>query len=248
MDVLGIAVWNIGWAAGSRKQNVKQVLTGFAADILCVCEGTSDALPSGGHVICSGDDYGYGIQERRRKVLLWSRLPWSDVDDLGPQVLPPGRFVSATTSTSLGPLRVIGVCIPWRDAHVRTGRRDRKPWQDHLSFLHGLQAILKDSCPVWPAVVVGDFNQRIPPVHVPSCASQSLEEAFRGWTFASAGTISDIGHQVIDHLVHTPALVAVQVRGIDKVGGNGTRLSDHDGIVVTIGRSRLGAASEAHQL
>ena len=39
--------------------------------------------------------------------------PWERVDDLGVDSLPPGRFVSGVTRTSLGELTVVGVCIPW---------------------------------------------------------------------------------------------------------------------------------------
>ena len=59
-------------------------------------------------MICSRADYGYSIREERRKVLLWSREPWEEIDDVGSELMPPGRFVSGVTQTSLGAVTVIG--------------------------------------------------------------------------------------------------------------------------------------------
>ncbi len=74
-------------------------------------------------------------------MLLWSKRPWSVVDPAGSEALPSGRLVAGITQTDLGPLTVVGVCIPWRDAHVRTGRKDRDPWQDHESWLSGFETL-----------------------------------------------------------------------------------------------------------
>ena len=55
----------------------------------------------------------------------------------------------------------LGVCIPWRDAYVNSGRKDRKPWEDHPAGLTGFQK-LRGRFPQSRTVVLGDFNQRIP--------------------------------------------------------------------------------------
>ena len=67
----------------------------------------------------------------RRKVLVWSKRPWSAVDMGISGALPGGRLVAGITLTALGPLTVVGVCVPWRDAHVRSGGRERSQWQEH---------------------------------------------------------------------------------------------------------------------
>ena len=53
--------------------------------------------------------------------------------------LPGGRFVSGVT---MG-IRFIGVCIPWQSAHVSTGRKDRKSWEDHLIYCRHLTGIIE---------------------------------------------------------------------------------------------------------
>jgi hypothetical protein len=106
----------------------------------------------GGHWISADPDYGYSQPGNRRKVMLWSRSSWSSVDRVGSTRIPGGRFVSGTTATSIGPVTFLGVCIPWRDAHVRTGRKDRSGWEDHSAYLMGLKRLLtrrRSKAPWW---------------------------------------------------------------------------------------------------
>lgn len=116
------------WAKPSprspRGRAIKDILEDARCDILCVTEGHKQILPVGGHVIDAGPDWGCPIKEGRRKVLLWSRRPWTDVDTVGSEDLPGGRFVKGITETASGSsLTVIGVCIPWAGAHVSGGRK-----------------------------------------------------------------------------------------------------------------------------
>jgi exonuclease III len=138
-----IVLWNIAWR---RRQSpagrvIADIIQQHDPDIVCLTEAHTDFLPNG-HLIHARADYGYPLKEGRRKVLLWSRQPWADIDDLGDERLPSGRFVAGTTETQFGPLRMIGVCVPWPAAHVATGRKDRRPWEDHLAYLQGLSDIL----------------------------------------------------------------------------------------------------------
>jgi hypothetical protein len=140
---LRIGVWNVQWATPrSRGPEVRTKLDALGADVLVVTEGCEAVLPDRGHVVTSSSDYGYRLVRGRRKVLLWSRQPWETIDTLGAAALPSGRFVAATTSTPIGDVRVLGVCIPWKDAHVSTGQRSRRPWEDHLTYLRELRAVV----------------------------------------------------------------------------------------------------------
>jgi hypothetical protein len=162
-----LCVWNVMWAkAGTeRGEAVRSRLGEAGFDVICLTEGAvggnrrSDCgsprlkpggiqgsfglLPEGGYWIDSDPDYGYRIIEGRRKVLLWSRRPWREVDRVGDSGMPGGRFVSGLTETPVGDVRVVGVCIPWDWAHVKTGRKDRERWEDHLRYLEGLERYLR---------------------------------------------------------------------------------------------------------
>ena len=111
-----IGTWNTEWAklGTARGNRVSAALAEPDCDVLCATEGYAEILPSGGHIIDAGPDWGYRITEGRRKVLLWSKRPWSVVDPAGSEELPSGRLVAGITQTDLGPLVVVGVCIPWR--------------------------------------------------------------------------------------------------------------------------------------
>ena len=92
-------------------------------EIICLTETDIRLLGDNGHTIYSRPDQ---VQDGRKpvgKALLWSREPWRQVDDVGAQAMPPGRFVSAVTSTSVGDVTVIGVCIPWHGSRNALYRR-----------------------------------------------------------------------------------------------------------------------------
>ena len=113
--------------------------------------------------------------------------------------------VAATTSTSIGDVRVIGVCIPWRDAHVRTGRKDRRAWQDHLAYLDGLDRVLAQADDA-KLIVAGDFNQRVPRKRQPFKVFEALEAAIPpGWPVVTEGLCDASGAATIDHVVVTLA-------------------------------------------
>lgn len=145
MTSAGFMTWNTEWKAP------KSVGWRWATEILLpraeaavLTELRLDALRTwGGHVAAGGVDWGYDNQHpERRKVALWSEQPWLDVDVVGSSDLPPGRYVSGTTELGRSQVRVVGVCMPWSGAHTRTGRRDRSPWEDHLTYLAGLPKVL----------------------------------------------------------------------------------------------------------
>ena len=100
--------------------------------------------------------------KNRRKVLLWSRQPWEEVDDLGHASMPPGRYVSGVTQTPVGKVRVIGICIPWGGSRAGKDRgpKRKKYWEDHETYLGALTELLK-GVRDRPLVIAGDFNQRI---------------------------------------------------------------------------------------
>ena len=179
-----VGTWNVEWAKPGLKKAgpIKQIFTASKCDVLCVTEGDAGVLPDCGHVIDAGTDWGYPIPKSspgRRKVLLWSRRPWTPVFDRLQTELPGGRLVAGVTETPIGALTVVGACIPWSGAHVDGGRRDRERWQDHLAWLTGFERLCYARSR-WRTIVLGDFNQRIPKGAVaPKRVHRALCRTFR---------------------------------------------------------------------
>ncbi len=219
-------------------------LAAVDCDIICLTEGYAEVLPGGGHVIDAGPDWGYAAKEGRRKVLLWSKQPWSrpwcDLDPARSNWIPGGRFVAGTTQTDLGPVVIMGVCIPWERAHVDTGRKDRERWEDHERWLEGF-AKRRFGSNAKMTIVLGDFNQRIPRKRVRTRTHELLLGAFGGFTIPTAGDLAQAPAPAIDHIAHSPDFALVGDIGIwPKRSENGEHLSDHFGVWGSFRRDRDG--------
>jgi len=236
-------LWNVEWAVTgtARAHSILREIQASAVDVICLTETERDFLPAG-HLIEADADYGYSHPGGRRKVVLWSRQEWSDVDVTGDGSMPGGRFVSGIT----GGIRFVGVCIPWKDAHVRTGRCDRKPWEDHISYCRGLARVIRrhagDGIPI---CLLGDYNQRIPRASQPPEVSAALMDAIpAGFTVATEGLEDAEGHRLIDHIA-TPADMTVRIDHLlPRACADGIRLTDHTGILATLAPS-LSASTAA---
>lgn len=231
-STLRIGTWNTEWAkpGSSRGRRVSAELAEPDCDILCVTEGYAGVLPKGGHVIDAGQDWGYPILEGRRKVLLWSKRDWTDIDAVGSREFPNGRFVVGVTQTRTGsPLTIVGVCIPWAGAHVKSGCRNRRLWQDHEAWLVGFEK-LRYRIAKSKTIVLGDFNQRIPRKWAPKRLHEALLRAFDGFEFATAGELAGVPQLVIDHIAHTPDLTLRGIRNWPKRNAQDESLSDHFGV------------------
>jgi hypothetical protein len=219
------------------------MLAGADSDITVVTEGSRGLLPEHGYTVDAGGDWGYGPQPSRRKVIVWSRFPLT-AGVIGTEGATRGRLVMATAATPDGPVRIIGVCIPWRDAHVSTGRRDAQPWSEHLDYLDRLEGLLTGLDDDVPTLIAGDFNQRIPRGRQPLRVFDRLCEVLIGWTIHTAGTQPNGPH--IDHIATNWGLTAEQVldwAAADHLG----RLSDHAGVAcrLTVAGGTVGKAASA---
>ncbi|GJF08911.1 hypothetical protein NGTWS0302_33050 [Mycolicibacterium cyprinidarum] len=225
------------------------ILQTAGADITVVTEGVRELLPATGSVVDAGGDWGYGSQHSRRKVLVWSRYPLN-LDLVGVEGATRGRLAVATAETPVGPVRVVGVCIPWRDAHVNTGRGDAAPWSEHMDYLDRFEGLLAELNDDMPAIIAGDFNQRIPRVRQPIRVADRLNDVLADWTIHTSGALPNGPH--IDHIATSRRLVLESARdwpASDQIG----RLSDHAGVVCRlgytdrpIGEAGDGSASERH--
>lgn len=226
--------WNVEWAAPKWKAaELQRRIDQHDADIICLTETDTErlVLPPDGHTICAQGDWGQPYRKRqkgRRKVLLWSREPWDAADDVGHASLPPGRFVSGVTKTDVGELMVMGVCIPYSRSRVGP-RWNRKMWQDHEEYLHGLAALLKRA-PRTRLIVIGDFNQRIgqrssTPVRLRAALQSALGPNL---SIVTAG-LGFRGKRTIDHIALSGDLAAESLGVVSNVHQNGD-LSDHFGV------------------
>ena len=234
---LKLVNWNIEWATptSQRGAEVLRRIDGHAPDVVCLTETHNGLLSQQGHTICSQADYGYKTTEYRRKVMLWSREPWEQVNDVGLESLPPGRFVSGVTQTSLGAVTVLGVCIPWFGSRTeaRRGSERKRRWADHEEYLAGLTEVLKRYA-AKRLIVMGDFNQIVGAgCRAPSELQSKLQEAFSSsMTIATAGLAFE-GRGSIDHIVLSEDLAAKPPEVISNVH-DGKTLSDHFGVAADV--------------
>jgi endonuclease/exonuclease/phosphatase family metal-dependent hydrolase len=236
VEPIKLATWNLEWARpkSRRAELIQAAISAEEPEVVCYTEVNRDFVPEG-HLIEANSDYGYSHNGTRRKVILWSKTPWSDVDIVGDPELPSGRFASGIS----GGVRFVGVCIPWRDAHVISGRKDMSRWEDHLLYCEGLGRVLARYAESnVPVCVLGDYNQRIPRFRQPKKVAEALAVAFpQGFRVVTEGMTDIDGHGLIDHFAVSSELNTSTPTIIPRVAEDGTRLSDHVGVAATLDRS-----------
>ena len=234
---LRLVNWNVEWATpGSpRRDEILRRIRNHEPEIVCLTEAHKDLLSQEGHTISSQADYGYPIKKGRRKVLLWSRNPWKQVVDLGCESLPPGRFVSAYTQTSVGEIKVVGVCIPWSGSRTeaRRGVDRKKRWEDHANYLSGFSEALNRMDAI-RVVMIGDFNQRIgqgsrTPIKLQRALGNALPPHM---TIVTSG-LDFRGRRTIDHIALSQDLTAESMGVISNIHGK-RKLSDHFGVFANL--------------
>ena len=201
-------------------------------DVMVLTEARTCFPPRGGHLVgCRPMPYRH-LEADERRVVLWSKNPWEDIDDVGVEQMPVGRFVSGCTDTPIGRVRVVGVCIPWHMSNVSVGDRNRTPWEDHLTFLSLLPKVLSEYAE--PTVVAGDFNQRVPSTGGRRDVAAALASCFDGHDIVTAGQVVGVAAPLIDHVALGPGLAAHRISGWLNDHG-GVRMSDHGGVGVDVG-------------
>lgn len=227
--------WNVQWATpgSARSPEILRRIQLHDPDIVCLTETDADFGLKSGHTICALPDYGMGVRRQRRKVILWSRNAWRPAIGLGRATLVPGRFVSGITDTSIGPLTVLGICIPWAGSRTARFGGNRRQWQDHEEYLDDIKKLL---APIDPSrvLLVGDFNQRLGGrSNVPLRLREKLQQALPSVMTVTTADTEFAGRRAIDHIVVGDDLMAGAVDTIDNMDGD-RRLSDHFGVVADL--------------
>lgn len=227
-----VATWNLEWATPGTLRHARALaqLTSLGADIVVTTEDSIHDWVEYPYRIDAGPDWGYPAKGNRRKVIAWSRTPWIERIELEASATR-GRFVGGVVHLEGHPVTVLAVCIPWRDAHVRTGRRDAAVWAEHLEFCAALRPAVSAASATGLTIVAGDFNQRIPRTRQPRNVASALVEALGSLHVPTAGEHA-VGH-LIDHVAVTPAMRVLDVTAWPNVV-DGQRLSDHAGVAVAL--------------
>ncbi|MDX6766028.1 MAG: endonuclease/exonuclease/phosphatase family protein [Candidatus Methylacidiphilales bacterium] len=230
--------WNLQWKspAGATGKLIQGCIAALDPDVIGFTETVIQMVPEG-YRIESDPDYGYKNEADQRKVILWSKSPFTEIDIVGDADMPTGRFVSGVSDG----IRFIGVCIPWRDAHVRNGKKNRRQWEDHLAFCAGLASVLaRSSSQSVPICLLGDFNQRIPiasqPIHVYDALARAIPSNMK---IITEGIRDENGGQLIDHIAVSQSLTASTPQIVSRYSSDGTELSDHVGVWTCLQKTKM---------
>ena len=224
---LKLVNWNVekvtprSW---KKAPEIRRRIGQHAPETLCLTETHTELWTEEGYTICA-QPYG---EEDLRKVLLWSKEPWEQVDinDVGSNSLLPGRFVSGITQTSVGEVTIIGVCIPYFKSRV--GKSDVKQWGDYRQYLDALTGVLERAY-TKRLIVVGDFNKRISKgSDKPGSLLSALQSAIPSRMTIATSAFGFQGCRSIDHIALGEDLVAESTGVISHIHGV-TKLSDHFG-------------------
>jgi endonuclease/exonuclease/phosphatase (EEP) superfamily protein YafD len=110
---------------------------------------------------------------------------------------------------------------------VNTGLRNRRQWEDHETFLKGLQQIIRE--PSEPTIVAGDFNQKIPRQTQPRRVADLLMDTLSDYRVP---TSREVDNPLIDHIAHSIHISARFLTELNDYDSSG-RLSDHRGALVS---------------
>ena len=234
---LSLVNWNVRWATprSQRRHEILRRIDEHTPEIVCLTETHNELLAQGGHTICAQPDYGYPIKAGRRKVILWSKNSWDNVGRLGDVSLPPGRFVSGATETSLGTVTAIGVCIPWSGSRTEAWRENdrKKRWEDHEQYLAVLKQVLKKMS-AERFILMGDFNQRIGKGgRAPARLQQALQDSLPAHMSIATSELTFQGRKTIDHIALSDDLAATSLGVISNMNGR-RKLSDHFGVTAEV--------------
>ena len=222
----------------------RQLVACHDADIICLTEAFPESMPEGEDTVRS-ELSGWTRAEKRgaRKVVLWSRFGWTNVDTTGSDGLPEGRFIRATTTFEGTDLTVIGMCIPYRGYRTDErwwGTRTKSPWDGACEYLDALRDdILAQPAFRTQTILLGDFNLEIPPRGYPprkSVVNRKREATFSGWTMPTSGVWDDPALDVTfkDHVALSADVCARPPQFFSRFDGDGSTLSDHNGVCIDI--------------
>ena len=200
-------------------------------------------MPDDGQTITS-EISGAGNMENRggRKVVLWSRFGWTNIDTLGSPRLPEGRYLRAETEAAGQIWSIIGMCIPYRNYRVSDNWGDKRlgTWVGACRYLDALREdVLPQIQHRERNILLGDFNLQIPPKNYPHPNSQvdmKRRATFADFRIVTSHADSDpvLDKPFIDHIALSYDIILKSKNYFSRRFADGDVLSDHNGVVVDI--------------
>ena len=226
-----VVSWNTEWRRPDSRdgKEILKRLQDLDADIICLTETHFDMFSGWPGAVVDGGPNPFNVKEpSRRTVLLWTRSRWSETARKGGSQMRVGCFVRGETSTSDGPATVVGVVIPYHMSDVRYGAKNRSIWENHERYLDDLLQLT----PALPAnaMVIGDYNQRLPATFPPPLLREKLLNALSGMNVTTSGIVGPDGKRSNDHIACGQAWKCEATGVISNVGDRGGQLSDHFGV------------------
>lgn len=246
MKTVRIGVWNVQADRRTRERTrrIRARLASLDADLLCLNEAFPFDVPGeheSARVITSGLSDWRPEAKGARKIVLWSRAGWDEIDSEGSPLLPEGRFVSGQLRLEDRGVRVLGIAPPYHAYRTseRWGARRRRVWQGSEEYWQALAVdVLPHVCA--PALIAGDFNVQFPPIRYPPAHSDVFrlsETALSGWAVATAGIPVDgrnLDKPLVCHVAHTPDVEVLDCSVLSRFDDDGLELSDHPCICLTL--------------
>ncbi len=169
-------------------------------DVICLTEAWKQSLESAGGYSISSHGVAWSNQHPdERKVLLWSREPWQDVQVVE-RLEKTGSAVTGLTNIGQRQIRFVGICIPYHFASPLGQEPREKPWHQHEEYLRHLKPLLEQWRNEGSVIVVGDYNRRIPYAWGPKRSYELLESALDGYSIATSGILPGVNEKSIDHV------------------------------------------------
>ncbi|QNL18632.1 endonuclease/exonuclease/phosphatase family protein [Hyphobacterium sp. CCMP332] len=235
---LSLLNWNIErhgpqtWQAKSLLSEIVEI----KPNIVCLTEAhDASASDLGGHSVGVVGQNWSPTSHSERKVLLWSRREWSDVD-MHDDLNEIGAAITATTSTEFGKVRVMGLCIPYHRATPFGSAERVRNWVQHGLFLGALYECLTGSAENRPDIIVGDFNRKLPSAWGSKSLLEKLEETFSDYTIVTRGKLPPLDRKTVCHVAVKAGLECQAISLLDANDASGRARSDHNGVLVELGQ------------
>ncbi len=187
----------------------------------------------GGHEISAAGIPWSPHSETERKVVLWSRSQWGDVQ-CPEDIAAFGGVISGETEANGIRYRVIGLCIPYASASPLGQHPKRRMWEQHKDFLNALSLYIPSLDLSVPTITLGDFNRTIPSSWGSKSAYAYLIEILTDFAVLTAGLADEQGKRSVDHICVNFDYSKLEIASLWRGAENGKKRSDHSGVFINI--------------